>query len=143
MKIDSGHVDSETMQTGNAQRLVANTQRAKSSVFSGKLCIHPQQVIGFHAALKPFGVEVSCARRVVEVDKDSNELAVQFDGRIVDLHVVLQARQTLTMIGIGGVGRRLLVRRAPFHFRLTAMGRPAHLPTSAYRLMSSHEHGSD
>ncbi|MEJ8850037.1 CoA ester lyase [Variovorax rhizosphaerae] len=96
-------VDGVTVQTGDAQRLRADTHRGKRFGFAGKLCIHPQQVAGVHAALAPSDEEVSWARRVVEADASSNGAAVQLDGRMVDLPVVLQARRTLAMVGTAAV----------------------------------------
>ncbi|MDM0116032.1 CoA ester lyase [Variovorax sp. J22R133] len=95
-------VDGVTVQTGDADRLAADTRRAKRFGFAGKLCIHPQQVAGIHAALAPSDEEVLWARRVVEADASSNGAAVQLDGRMVDLPVVLQARRTLAMVGTAG-----------------------------------------
>ncbi|MEJ8822775.1 CoA ester lyase [Variovorax humicola] len=93
-------VDGVTVQTGDAQRLVADTHRGKRFGFAGKLCIHPQQVAGVHAALAPSDEEVLWARRVVVgADTGSNGAALQLVGRMVDLPVVLQARRTLAMVG--------------------------------------------
>ena len=48
-----------------------------------------------HAALLPSDAELDWARRVVAADKASGGAAVQLDGRMVDLPVVLQAHRTL------------------------------------------------
>jgi len=48
-----------------------------------------------HDALAPTEPELDWARRVLAADKASAGAAVQLDGRMVDLPVVLQARRTL------------------------------------------------
>ena len=88
-------VDGVTVQTGDAQRLAADTRRARRFGFGGKLCIHPQQVAAVHAALAPGEDELAWARRVLAADAAAGGAAVQLDGRMVDLPVVLQARRML------------------------------------------------
>lgn len=88
-------VDGVTVQTGDEERLRTDTLRARRLGFGGKLCIHPKQPAGVHAAFAPSEQEVAWARRVVEADAQSGGAAVQLDGRMVDAPVVLQARRTL------------------------------------------------
>ena len=63
--------------------------------FSGKLCIHPSQVAVVHDAFRPTAEELAWARKVLAADAEAGGAAVQVDGRMVDLPVVLQARRTL------------------------------------------------
>ena len=88
-------VDGVTVQTGDAQRLHTDTRRALRFGFGGKLCIHPNQVAGVHAAMATTEAELDWARRVLAADAASGGAAVQLDGRMVDLPVVLQARRTV------------------------------------------------
>jgi citrate lyase subunit beta/citryl-CoA lyase len=88
-------IDGVTVQTGDEDRLRSDTLRARRLGYGGKLCIHPRQPAGVHAALAPGEQEVAWARRVVEADARSGGAAVQLDGRMVDAPVVLQARRTL------------------------------------------------
>jgi citrate lyase subunit beta/citryl-CoA lyase len=88
-------IDGVTVQTGDPERLAADTRRALRFGFGGKLCIHPLQVAGVHAALAPSEEDLAWAARVVAADAASGGAAVQLDGRMVDLPVVLQARRTL------------------------------------------------
>jgi citrate lyase subunit beta/citryl-CoA lyase len=90
-------VDGVTVQTGDDARLRADTRRARRFGFGGKLCIHPRQVAVVHETLAPTEAELAWARRVVEADAASGGAAVQLDGRMVDLPVVLQARRTLAL----------------------------------------------
>lgn len=88
-------VDGVTVSIDDDERLRQDTRRALRFGFGGKLCIHPRQVTVVHAALSPSAEEVEWARRVIAADAVSGGAAVQLDGRMVDLPVVLQARQTL------------------------------------------------
>lgn len=88
-------VDGVTVAIGNEARLRQDALRALRLGFAGKLCIHPSQVAQIHAALLPNDEELAWARKVVAADAASGGAAVQIDGRMVDLPVVLQARRTL------------------------------------------------
>lgn len=90
-------VDGVTVQTGDASRLREDVLRARRYGFGAKLCIHPQQVEGVHAAFRPGEDELDWARRVVAADAAAQGAAVQLDGRMVDLPVVLRARRLLEM----------------------------------------------
>jgi citrate lyase subunit beta/citryl-CoA lyase len=48
-----------------------------------------------HEALAPTESELDWARRVIAADEAAAGAAVQLDGRMVDLPIVLQARRTL------------------------------------------------
>ena len=88
-------VDGVTVRIDDDERLRQDTQRALRFGFGGKLCIHPRQVAVVHDALAPSETEIDWARRVIAADAASGGAAVQLDGRMVDLPVVLQARRTL------------------------------------------------
>lgn len=88
-------IDGVTVQTGDDGRLRDDTRRALRFGFGGKLCIHPNQVPVVHQALAPTAEELNWARRVLAADAASGGAAVQLDGRMVDLPVVLQARRTV------------------------------------------------
>src|SRR5205823_11880052 len=78
------------------ERLRLDTRRALRFGFGGKLCIHPSQVAGVHAAFAPTVQELEWARKVLAADAAAGGAAVQVDGRMVDLPVVLQARRTVS-----------------------------------------------
>lgn len=94
--------DGVTVDIGNEDRLREDTRRALRFGFGGKLCIHPRQVAVVHAAMTPGDEEVAWARRVIAADTISGGAAVQIDGRMVDMPVVLQARRVVArMRGLG------------------------------------------
>ena len=94
-------IDGVTVQTNDEQRLREDTLRARRFGFGARLCIHPGQVAVIHDALAPSAPELAWARRVVEADAAAGGAAVQVDGRMVDLPVVLQARHTLARAAEG------------------------------------------
>lgn len=88
-------IDGVTVQIDDEATLRSDTLRARRFGFGGKLCIHPRQVPGVHAALAPSDEELAWARRVLAAEAAAGGGAVQLDGRMVDLPVVLRARRLL------------------------------------------------
>ena len=88
-------IDGVTVQTGDEKRLREDTLRARRFGFGAKLCIHPRQITVVHDALAPGHAELAWARRVVEADLAAGGAAVQLEGRMVDLPVVIQAKRLL------------------------------------------------
>jgi citrate lyase subunit beta/citryl-CoA lyase len=94
-------VDGVTAAIGDDARLRADTRRALNFGFGGKLCIHPRQVAVVHDALAPSAEELAWARRVIAADAAAAGAAVQLDGKMVDLPVVLQARRAIARLRPG------------------------------------------
>ncbi len=90
-------IEGVTVQTDDAERLLADCQRARRYGFGAKLCIHPRQIDGVHAGLLPSDAELAWARRVVEADAAAGGAALQLDGRMIDRPVVLQARRWMAL----------------------------------------------
>lgn len=91
-------VDGVTVAIQDDERLRQDTRRALRLGFGAKLCIHPRQVEVVHEVLTPTAQEEDWARRVVAADAASGGAAVQIDGRMVDLPVVLQAHRLLARV---------------------------------------------
>ncbi|HSW16405.1 MAG TPA: CoA ester lyase [Ramlibacter sp.] len=91
-------IDGVTTDTGNAQRLHKDVQRARGFGFGGKLCIHPAQVAAVNEALAPSAAELDWARRVVAGAELHRGAAFSLDGRMVDLPVIRSAQRTLQAI---------------------------------------------
>jgi citrate lyase subunit beta/citryl-CoA lyase len=94
-------VDGVTASISDEDRLRRDTRRAMRFGFGAKLCIHPHQVSVVHEVFDPSPQELDWARRVLDADARAGGAAVQVDGRMVDLPVVLQARRLLTLATIG------------------------------------------
>ena len=90
-------VDGVTVQIGDEARLRKDVRRALRFGFTGKLCIHPAQVAVVHDAFMPTGEELAWARKVLAADSAAGGAAVQVDGRLVALPVVLHARNTVAL----------------------------------------------
>lgn len=88
-------VDGVTTRLNDSERLQADTARSKRFGFAAKLCIHPAQIAGVHAALAPTEAERAWAQRVVEASRQAQGGAVQLDGAMVDAPVLLKAQQIL------------------------------------------------
>ncbi|MCW8163605.1 CoA ester lyase [Verminephrobacter aporrectodeae subsp. tuberculatae] len=89
-------VDGVTIRLNDPQQLRADTARSRRFGFSAKLCIHPAQIAGVHAALAPTEAEVAWAHRVVDASRLAQGGAVQLDGAMVDAPVLLRAQQILS-----------------------------------------------
>lgn len=71
---------------------------ARSLGFAGKMCIHPRQLPGIHAAFAPSPEDLDWARRVVEAYETASSEgvgAIAVAGELVDRPVVNQARRLL------------------------------------------------
>lgn len=92
-----GPIDSITLETAKASEIVHATQRGIRYGFTGKLCIHPDQIAPVHAAFAPSAADEAWARRVVEAAESSRGAAVKVDGRMVDRAVILLAERVLAL----------------------------------------------
>ncbi|MET3382441.1 HpcH/HpaI aldolase/citrate lyase family protein [Variovorax paradoxus] len=90
-------IDGVTPDWRDAQRLAADTARARRGGFGAKLCIHPDQVAPVHAALGPSADELAWARRVVDAIRASGGGVVSLDGRMVDAPAVRLAERLLAL----------------------------------------------
>jgi citrate lyase subunit beta/citryl-CoA lyase len=88
-------IDGVTTDTGNAQRLDLDAQRARAFGFAGKLCIHPAQVAGVNRALGCSEAELDWARRVLALAAQHGGEAFSLDGRMVDMPVIRAAEAML------------------------------------------------
>ncbi len=76
----------------------ARIKRARRLGFSGAFCIHPKQVVVANEEFRPTSDEVSYAQGLIEEfgrQVAAGHAAHTFRGRMVDLPIVEQARQTI------------------------------------------------
>ena len=88
-------VDGVTTSISDTALIRTDTQRALGFGLTANLCIHPKQVPVIHAALAPSQDALEWAGRVIVVDRAASGSAVQLDGCMVDMPVVMQARRML------------------------------------------------
>ena len=99
-------IDGITLETGKSGEIVTATRRGIRFGFTGKLCIHPDQIDPVHAAFAPSAEDEAWARRVVEAAESSQGGAVKVDGRMVDRAVILVAERVLALSSQSKSGRR-------------------------------------
>lgn len=85
----------------DADGLAASTARAKALGFTGRACIHPDQVDVVNAAFTPTAAEVERARRVIAALEDAKGAAALLDGKLVERPVILAAQRVLERAGEG------------------------------------------
>lgn len=93
----AGPIDGITLETGKTSEVMASTRRGIRFGFTGKLCIHPDQIRPVHDAYAPSPEDAAWARRVVEAAETSKGGAVKVDGRMVDRAVILLAERVLAL----------------------------------------------
>lgn len=93
-------VDGVTAAIDDDDRLRADVRRALRFGFGAKLCIHPRQIAGVHAAFAPTAEQIEWARRVVEADAAAGGAAFALDGRMIDAPVVRRAATLLERAGV-------------------------------------------
>ena len=82
---------------------IASARHAAALGFQGKMCIHPDQIAGTHAAFTPDEAAIAQAKRVVAAfDKaEAQGLAsIQLDGQFIDYPIVQRARRVLAQGGV-------------------------------------------
>jgi citrate lyase subunit beta/citryl-CoA lyase len=88
-------VDGVTTDINSAERVRADTLRAKRLGFGGKMCIHPKQVPVVNECFAPTAEEEAWARRVVEASAAAHGGATSVDGKMVDRPVLALAEKIL------------------------------------------------
>ena len=91
-------LDVPYLDLADADGLATSTRRAKALGFTGRACIHPNQVGAVNAAYTPSPAEAERARQIVEAFDAAGGAAAQLDGKLIELPVVLAARRTLERV---------------------------------------------
>jgi len=91
-------VDGVTTAINDAERVRADTLRARRLGFGAKLCIHPRQVSVVNECFEPSAEEGSWAKRIVEAADAAHGAAVSVDGKMVDRPVIARAQAILAQI---------------------------------------------
>jgi (S)-citramalyl-CoA lyase len=88
-------LDVPSADLGATEMLRESTLRSKELGFSGRACIHPDQVQIVNNAYTPTPEEVGKARRIVDAFEEAGGGAAQLDGRLLELPVARSARRVL------------------------------------------------
>ncbi len=92
-----GPVDGTTTTLDDPGAAADDAGRARALGFTGKLCIHPNQVAPVRAAFQPTDGELAWAHRVLEAATAGGVARV--DGQMVDAPVILRARHLVALEG--------------------------------------------
>lgn len=90
-------VDGITTSLDDETLAKADAVKARKLGFSGKLCIHPRQVMAVNSAFAPTADEVLWAHRITEAASDG---ACRIDDQMVDAPLTERARRILRNAGL-------------------------------------------
>lgn len=93
-------VDGVTTSIDDGTLIQSETTRARNFGFRAKLCIHPKQIAPVHTAFLPTRNEIQWAKQVHAAVKSSAGSATTVDGKMVDLPVILKAKEILALAGV-------------------------------------------
>ncbi len=91
-------IDGVTVSVDDVELIRADAERSIRFGFGGKLCIHPKQISIVHETLAPSVDQISWANKVIDAMEISGGAAVQLDGKMIDLPVLLQAKRLLSRV---------------------------------------------
>jgi citrate lyase subunit beta/citryl-CoA lyase len=91
-------IDGVTVSVDDVELIRADAERSIRFGFGGKLCIHPKQISIVHEILAPSADQIFWANKVIDAMEISGGAAVQLDGKMVDLPVLLQAKRLLSRV---------------------------------------------
>jgi citrate lyase subunit beta/citryl-CoA lyase/(S)-citramalyl-CoA lyase len=84
----------------DAEGLKASTMRAKALGFTGRACIHPDQIASVNAVFSPTVDEIAKARRIIAALHEANGAAALLDGKLIERPVILAAQRVLDRAGV-------------------------------------------
>jgi (S)-citramalyl-CoA lyase len=67
--------------------------------FTGRACIHPDQVAPVNACFTPTEAEIARAKRIVAALADAKGAAALLDGKLIEKPVILAAQRILDRAG--------------------------------------------
>jgi citrate lyase subunit beta/citryl-CoA lyase/(S)-citramalyl-CoA lyase len=79
--------------------LIESTRRAKALGFTGRACIHPDQVAPVNACFTPTEAEIARAKRIIAALADAKGAAALLDGKLIEKPVILAAQRILDRAG--------------------------------------------
>jgi citrate lyase subunit beta/citryl-CoA lyase/(S)-citramalyl-CoA lyase len=83
------------LDTKDADGLALMTRKAKAMGFSGRACIHPDQVAAVNAAYTPTAEEVDEARAILAAMQSAGGGVALYKGKMIDRPVILAGERVL------------------------------------------------
>ncbi len=93
-------IDGVCTEVRDADLVLDDARASLASGFTGKLCIHPSQILPVHRAFAPEPGELAWAHRILHLASEHEVRLV--DGHMVDRPVFLRARAVVARAGNGG-----------------------------------------
>ncbi|MGY0393616.1 HpcH/HpaI aldolase/citrate lyase family protein [Fusobacterium sp. SYSU M8A802] len=103
-KVDA--IDTPFTDTNDQDGLLADTLKAKTLGFTGKLSINPRQIDIIHKTYAPSESEINYAQRVISAKEEAEKEGLgvfSLDGKMVDLPIITRAIQTLDTAKLMGL----------------------------------------
>lgn len=88
-------IDGVTVDFKDEELIRLETQQAKNLGFSGKLCIHPNQVNLVNQTFNPSSQEIIWANQIMQAVEEAKGQAISLNGKMIDLPVILQAQKII------------------------------------------------
>jgi citrate lyase beta subunit len=98
--VHGGLMDVPFLDTKDDEGLRAEAGRVKALGFTGKACIHPNQVAIVNDVFSPSQNDIEWAKRVIQAGIDQKGNAVLLDGKLLDAPVYFRAERILSQAGI-------------------------------------------
>jgi citrate lyase subunit beta/citryl-CoA lyase len=94
-------INGVTANFSDSVALTDDVQRVRALGFTGKLCIHPLQIVPVRTAFAPTAAEIAWARKVLTASPDGGSGAISMLGEMVDKPVIERARRILQLSRVG------------------------------------------
>ncbi len=94
-------IDTVVIQVRDIERFRRSAANGRRMGFSGKLCIHPDQVPPCNEAFTPTRAEVEHARAVISAFQHAEargSASIQLDGHFIDYPIVYKAQRVLALV---------------------------------------------
>jgi len=79
----------------NIAAMIEETRRAKAMGFTGRACIHPDQVAPINGIFTPTADEIAAAQAIIDAYEGNAGRVLLHEGRLVEKPVLAAARRTL------------------------------------------------
>ena len=93
-------IDTVVLEIKDNDRFIASAERGRTFGFSGKLCIHPDQVSLCNKIFSPDNDEIAYAQKVIlafEKSESDGSASIEIDGNFVDYAIVKKAQRIIDL----------------------------------------------
>ena len=93
-------IDTVVLEIKDNDRFIASAERGRTFGFSGKLCIHPDQISLCNKIFSPDSDEIAYAQKVIlafEKSESDGSASIEIDGNFVDYAIVKKAQRIIDL----------------------------------------------